>query len=96
VEIDLGRQGAKEAAKGYERQLNVLRAQIAHSQGERAKMKQQLQDFRAGPCTSIVGRAQLEKRLATLTAATMRAARATSSKSGNRRTARTKPDRDRQ
>ncbi len=67
VEIDRGRQAAKEMAKEHERQGKELRAQISQLQSQREELKQDLQSARADIRDAATLRSQLESRLAALT-----------------------------
>ncbi len=81
VEIDRGRQAAKETAKDHERQVKELRAQISQLQSQRDELKRDLQEARAELRTALSLRAQAEKRLAAIMLKAVKAARAAQSKS---------------
>jgi DNA repair exonuclease SbcCD ATPase subunit len=81
VEIDRGRQAAKETAKDHERQLKELRAQIAQLQSQRDDLKRDLQESRTELRTAVSLRAQAEKRLATIMLKAVKAARTAQAKS---------------
>jgi DNA repair exonuclease SbcCD ATPase subunit len=81
VEIDRGRQSAKETAKDHERQLKELRAQISQLQTQRDELKRDLQEARTELRTAVSLRAQAEKRLAAVMLKAVKAARAAQSKS---------------
>lgn len=81
VEIDRGRQGAKEMAKDHERDLKELRAQITQLQSQRDELKRDLQEGRAELRTALSLRAQAEKRLAAIMLKAVKAARAAPSTS---------------
>jgi hypothetical protein len=81
VEIDRGRQAAKEATKDHERQLKELRTQITQFQTQRDELKRELQETRAELRTTVSLRAQAEKRLAAMVAKSAKAQPATPRKS---------------
>jgi DNA repair exonuclease SbcCD ATPase subunit len=68
VEIDRGRQAAKEAAKDHERQVKELRAQLSQLQAQRNEVKKELQEARAQLRITASLKSQMEKRLAGITA----------------------------
>jgi DNA repair exonuclease SbcCD ATPase subunit len=78
LDIDRGRQAAKEMAKDHERQFRELRAQLSQIQSQRNELKRDLNDARADLRTAVTGRAQAEKRLAGAMLKAVKAARATS------------------
>jgi chromosome segregation ATPase len=93
VEIDRGRQGAKEAARDYERQVKELRAQITQLQSQRDELKRDLQQARAELRTAVSLRAQAERRLAAIMLKAVKAARTAQSKSAASRSTPRKPPR---
>jgi len=85
VEIDRGRQVAKETAKDHERQLKELRAQLTQIHTQRDELKRDLQEARAELRKAVSLRAQAEKRLAAMTAKAAKVARATPARSSTSR-----------
>jgi Plasmid replication region DNA-binding N-term len=81
VEIDRGRQAAKETVKDHERQLKELRAQLAQLHTQRDELKRDLQAVRAELRTAVSHRAQAEKRLAAMVAKSAKTRPATPTKS---------------
>ena len=67
MEVDRGRQGAKEAAKDHERQLKELRGSIASLQSDRDHLNQELVEARSEVKTALAVREQLEERLRAMT-----------------------------
>jgi chromosome segregation ATPase len=85
VEIDRGRQAAKETAKEHERQLKELHAQITQLQTQRDDLKRDLLEARAELRTAVSLRPEAEKRLAAIMLKAVKAARAAQSKSATSR-----------
>jgi chromosome segregation ATPase len=81
VEIDHGRQAAKETAKDHERQLKELRGQITQHQTQRAELKRELQETHAELRTAVSLRVQAERRLAAIMLKAVKVARTAQSKS---------------
>ena len=79
VEIDRGRQAAKEVAKDHERQVKEWRAQLNQLQTERDQGRRELQEARSELRTAAALRVQAEKRLAVVMLKAVKAARAVKS-----------------
>jgi chromosome segregation ATPase len=80
VEIDRGRQAAKDTAKEHERQLKELRTQITQLQVQRDDLKRDLHEARSELRTVLSLRAREEKRHAAFNSRPKKDARATASK----------------
>jgi DNA repair exonuclease SbcCD ATPase subunit len=81
VEIDRGRQAAKETAKEHERRLKELGGQVTQIQTQRDELKRDLQEARTELRATMSARARAEKRLAAVMLKAAKAARAAQSKS---------------
>jgi hypothetical protein len=75
VEIDRGRQAAKERAKDHERQLKELRVQITQLQSQRDEVKRDLQEARTALRAAMTRGVQLDQRLAALNSSPPKSAR---------------------
>jgi len=84
LEIDRGRQAAKDVAKDHERQLKELRGLITQAQAQRDELKRDLQEARADLRTALSSRAQAQKRLAAVMLKAVKAARTARSKTAAR------------
>jgi hypothetical protein len=75
LEIDRGRQAAKDVAKDHERQSKELRGQLSQLQSQRDELKRDLQEVRADLRTAVSLQAKAEKRLAGVMLKAVKAAR---------------------
>jgi hypothetical protein len=81
LEIDRGRQAAKETAKDHERQIKELRVQLSQVQGQRDELKRDLSESRADLRRTESARTLAEKRLAGVVLKAVKTARSAAQKS---------------
>jgi len=87
LEVDRGRQAAKELVKDHDRQLQELRSQTSQLQTQRDELKRDLKEVRAHLHRAVTSRAQAEKRLAAVMLKAVKSARAAAPSKAPTRTA---------
>jgi DNA repair exonuclease SbcCD ATPase subunit len=80
LEIDRGRQAAKETTKDHERQLRELRLQLSQVQGQRDELKRDLSETRADLRRTEAARTLAERRLAGVVLKAVKTARSAAAK----------------